>query len=82
MSIARWPDATPVKAHHARQGISPLAGPEGWHCANTIDAGGIFPEFQDGYGILCLPTTGRYYQVPFGITVPQDTLKEQGVRLV
>ncbi|MDA8656441.1 FAD-dependent oxidoreductase, partial [Luminiphilus sp.] len=25
---------------------------------------GIFPEFIDGYGILILPTTGRYFQLP------------------
>ena len=27
------------------------------------DSIGIFPEFIDGYSILILPTTGRYYQV-------------------
>ena len=31
---------------------------------------GIFPEFIDGYGVLILPTTGRYFQVPYGILVP------------
>lgn len=36
------------------------------------DTIGIFPEFIDGYGVLVLPTTGRYYQVPFGILVPQE----------
>lgn len=35
------------------------------------DAIGIFPEFLDGYGILILPTTGRYFQVPYGIMIPQ-----------
>ena len=25
---------------------------------------GIFPEFIDGYGVLILPTTGRYWHVP------------------
>ena len=35
------------------------------------DAVGIFPEFLDGYGIVVLPTTGRYFQIPFGILVPQ-----------
>lgn len=34
------------------------------------DAIGIFPEFIDGYGVLILPTTGRYFQVPYGILVP------------
>ena len=35
------------------------------------DAIGIFPEFIDGYGMVVLPTTGRYFQVPYGIIVPQ-----------
>jgi len=35
------------------------------------DAVGIFPEFIDGRGLLILPTTGRYFQVPYGILVPQ-----------
>jgi glycine/D-amino acid oxidase-like deaminating enzyme len=40
--------------------------------ARFADSVGIFPEFIDGYGILILPTTGRYFQVPYGILVPQD----------
>jgi hypothetical protein len=36
------------------------------------DSIGIFPEFLDAYGILCLPTTGRYFQVPYRVTVPQQ----------
>ncbi len=35
------------------------------------DAIGIFPEFIDGYGKLILPTTGRYFHVPYGALVPQ-----------
>jgi hypothetical protein len=35
------------------------------------DSIGIFPEFIDGYGILILPTTGRYFQVPYRAMVPQ-----------
>jgi hypothetical protein len=38
--------------------------------AEFEDSIGIFPEFVDGYGVLLLPTTGRYFQVPFGVTVP------------
>jgi ribulose 1,5-bisphosphate synthetase/thiazole synthase len=38
--------------------------------ARFEDSIGIFPEFLDGYGVLILPTTGRYFQVPYGITVP------------
>lgn len=36
------------------------------------DSIGICPEFIDGYGIAIMPTTGRYFQVPYGITVPQN----------
>jgi hypothetical protein len=35
------------------------------------DSVGIFPEFIDGYGILILPTTGRYFQVPYRSLVPR-----------
>ncbi|HEY4227799.1 MAG TPA: FAD-dependent oxidoreductase, partial [Candidatus Limnocylindrales bacterium] len=35
------------------------------------DSIGIFPEFIDGYGILILPTTGRYFQVPYRALVPK-----------
>ncbi len=39
--------------------------------ARFEDSIGIFPEFVDGYGILCLPTTGRYFQVPYRATMPE-----------
>ena len=39
--------------------------------ARFDDAIGIFPEFIDGYGVLALPTTGRYFQLPYGIMVPE-----------
>jgi ribulose 1,5-bisphosphate synthetase/thiazole synthase len=35
------------------------------------DAIGIFPEFIDGYGLLILPTTGRYFHVPYRSLVPK-----------
>ena len=38
------------------------------------DSIGIFPEFIDGYGILILPTTGRYFQIPYRTLLP-DTVK-------
>jgi hypothetical protein len=40
--------------------------------ARFDDAIGIFPEFIDGYNVLILPTTGRYFQVPLGCLVPRD----------
>ncbi len=39
--------------------------------ARFEDSIGIFPEFLDAYGVVIIPTTGRYYQVPYGIMVPQ-----------
>lgn len=39
--------------------------------ARFEDSIGICPEFIDGYGIAVMPTTGRYFQVPYGIIVPQ-----------
>mmetsp|Transcript_15199 Transcript_15199/g.49495 ORF Transcript_15199/g.49495 Transcript_15199/m.49495 type:complete len:591 (-) Transcript_15199:435-2207(-) len=38
--------------------------------ARFHDAIGVFPEFLDGYKILVLPTTGRYFQVPYRCLVP------------
>ncbi len=35
------------------------------------DSIGIFPEFIDGYGLLILPTTGRYFQLPYRSLVPK-----------
>ncbi len=42
------------------------------HQARFDDAIGIFPEFIDGYGLLILPTTGRYFHVPYGALVPKQ----------
>lgn len=39
--------------------------------AQFDDTIGIFPEFIDGCGTLILPTTGRYFQVPYGCMVPR-----------
>ena len=39
--------------------------------ARFEDSIGIFPEFLDGYGVVIIPTTGRYFQVPYGIMLPQ-----------
>lgn len=39
--------------------------------ARFADSIGIFPEFIDGYGRLVLPTTGRYFHVPYRALVPR-----------
>jgi hypothetical protein len=38
--------------------------------ARFDDSIGIFPEFIDGYGILILPTTGRYFALPYRNVLP------------
>jgi FAD dependent oxidoreductase len=35
------------------------------------DSIGIFPEFIDGYGYLILPTTGRYFHLPYRSMLPK-----------
>jgi len=39
--------------------------------ARFDDSIGIFPEFIDGYGVLILPTTGRYYEIPYRALIPR-----------
>ena len=53
-------------------GRSDITGHDVRNQARFDDTIGIFPEFLDGYGIVIIPTTGRYFQVPYGITVPQE----------
>jgi ribulose 1,5-bisphosphate synthetase/thiazole synthase len=48
-----------------------LTGADVREQARFDDAIGIFPEFIDGYGILILPTTGRYFHVPYRALLPQ-----------
>lgn len=38
--------------------------------ARFWDAIGIFPEFVDGYQVLILPTSGRFFQVPLRCLIP------------
>jgi len=39
--------------------------------ARFDDSIGIYPEFIDGYGILILPTTGRYMHIPYRCMLPK-----------
>ncbi|MDC0640010.1 FAD-dependent oxidoreductase [Planktomarina temperata] len=41
------------------------------HQARFDDSIGIYPEFIDGYGILILPTTGRYMHIPYRSLLPK-----------
>ena len=48
--------------------------------ARFEDSIGIFPEFIDGYGVLILPTTGRYFHVPYRSLVPKGVSQPAGGR--
>jgi ribulose 1,5-bisphosphate synthetase/thiazole synthase len=41
------------------------------HEARFPDTIGIYPEFIDGYGVLILPTTGRYMHIPYRALLPK-----------
>lgn len=41
------------------------------HQGRFEDSIGIYPEFIDGYGILILPTTGRYMHIPYRSMLPR-----------
>jgi hypothetical protein len=43
--------------------------------ARFEDSIGIFPEFIDGYGVLIIPTTGRYFQLPYRSMLPKENVK-------
>ena len=49
-----------------------LTGDDVRNQAEFEDSIGIFPEFIDGYNILILPSTGRYFEVPYGCMVPHE----------
>ena len=36
------------------------------------DSVGIYPEFIDGFGVLVLPTTGRYMHIPYRSLLPKN----------
>jgi hypothetical protein len=47
-----------------------LTGHDVTHEARFDDVIGIFPEFLDGYNVLMIPTTGRYFHVPLRCLIP------------
>ena len=44
--------------------------------ARFEDTIGIYPEFIDGYGVLVLPTTGRYMHVPYRSMLPRSSPRD------
>jgi FAD dependent oxidoreductase len=53
------------------RGVYDLTGSDVRGQARFPDSIGIYPEFIDGYGVLVLPTTGRYYQLPYRNLLPR-----------
>lgn len=43
-----------------------------WEQGRFEDSIGIYPEFIDGYGILVIPTTGRYMHIPYRALLPKN----------
>jgi hypothetical protein len=39
--------------------------------ARFKDSIGVCPEFLDAYGLAIIPTTGRYFHIPYGIVTPK-----------
>lgn len=60
-----------VRESRKIKGKYTLTGDEVRNQQTFDDSIGICPEFLDAYGLVVLPTTGRYFQVPYGIMVPQ-----------
>lgn len=58
-------DTRKIDAHHN------ITEDETRHQGRFDDTIGIYPEFIDGYGILILPTTGRYMQIPYRSMLPK-----------
>ena len=53
-------------------GRTNLSGDDVRNQAKFSDSIGIFPEFIDGYAVLILPSSGRYFEVPYGCMVPLE----------
>jgi len=53
------------------EGHYKLTGRDVMNQARFEDSIGIYPEFIDGNGILWLPTTGRYFQIPYRAILPR-----------
>lgn len=47
-----------------------LTGHDVLNEAKFDDSIGIFPEFVDGYNIIILPSSGRYFQIPYRCLIP------------
>ena len=48
-----------------------MSGKDVMHQARFEDSIGIYPEFIDGNGVLWVPTTGRYFHVPYRSILPR-----------
>ena len=69
-----------TRESHLLDGRYTLTKEDVFNQARFEDSIAIFPEFIDVRGYLVLPTTGRYYQIPYRALVPKnvDTLLVAG----
>jgi hypothetical protein len=60
-----------TRASRKIEGVYDITEADVLNQARFEDSIGIFPEFLDGAGIAVMPSTGRYFQVPYRITLPK-----------
>lgn len=61
-----------TRESHLLDGRYTLTKEDVFNQARFEDSIAIFPEFIDVRGYLVLPTTGRYYQIPYRALVPKN----------
>lgn len=61
-----------TRESHLLDGRYTLTKKDVFNQARFKDSIAIFPEFIDVRGYLVLPTTGRYYQIPYRALVPKN----------
>ncbi len=60
-----------VRESRKIEGIYHLTGQDVMHQARFEDSIGVVPEFLDGNNIAIMPSTGRYFHMPYGSLLPQ-----------
>ncbi|KLU62739.1 putative thiazole biosynthetic enzyme [Peptococcaceae bacterium CEB3] len=60
-----------VRESRQIEGYYRMTGEDVMNQGRFEDSIGIFPEFIDGNGVLWIPTTGRYFQIPYRAILPQ-----------
>ncbi len=68
--LRNYPMAIGTRDSRKIAGEYSMTGKDVMEEGRFTDSIGIFPEFVDGFGILRLPVTGRFFQVPYKALVP------------